>query len=80
MRALGDGIPRGAFAVLLLGIALAASLLLAWQAFAAAASHRATSEGVLRDYAGLAASELMRRGASEVGYQGHYVLIEALAR
>ena len=78
MRALGDAVPRGAFAVLLLGVALAASLLLAWQACSAAASQRAVSEAVLRDDAGLAAGELVRRGASEVGYQGHYVLSQAL--
>ena len=80
MRALGEAVPRGAFAVLLLGVALAASLLLAWQAFSAAASHRATSAAVLRDYASLAANEFLRRGASEVGYQGHYVLTQALGR
>ena len=78
MRPLSEAIPRGAFTVLLLGVALAASLLLAWQAYSAAASHRAASEAVLRDYAGLAASELMRRGASEVGYQGHYALVRSL--
>ncbi len=77
MRAPGDALPRGAYTVLLLGMALAASLLLAWQANSAAASHRAASEAVLRDYAGLAASELMRRGASEVGYRGHYVLVQS---
>src|SRR5262245_22111760 len=75
----GDAIPRGAFTIVLLGIALGACGLLAWQAHSAAASHRAATEAVLRDYGGLAASELLRRTASEVGYQGHYVLVQALA-
>lgn len=72
-------VPRGAWTLLLLGVALAASVLLAWQAYAAAASHRAATEAVLRDYAGLAAAELARRSSSEVGYRGHYVLTQLLA-
>jgi signal transduction histidine kinase len=79
MRALRAPIPRGAFTVSLLGIALVATLLLAWQAYSAAASHRAASEAVLHGYASLAAEELIRRGASEVGYQGYYVLTGAIA-
>ena len=78
MRTSVDALPHGAFTVLLLGIALVVSGLLAWQAHSAEASHRVATEAVLRDYAGLAASELLRRAASEVGYQGHYVLVQAL--
>jgi signal transduction histidine kinase len=73
-----DRVPRGAWTLLLLGVALAASALLGWQAYDAAASHRAATAAVLRDYAGLAAGELARRAASEVGYRGHYVLTQAL--
>lgn len=74
----GDAAPRGLLTIALLGIALGACGLLAWQAHSAAASHRTATEAVLRDYAGLAASELLRRSASEVGYRGHYVLVQAL--
>jgi signal transduction histidine kinase len=74
-----DVVPRGALTVLLLGIALIATTLLAWQAYDSEVSHRTATESVLRDYAGLAAAELVRRGANEVGYQGHYPLVQALA-
>jgi len=79
MRAIRDVVPRGAVTVVLLGVALVASGLLAWQAYASYASHRAATEAVLRDYAGLAAVEMVRRAASEVGYQGHYVLLQTLS-
>ncbi len=79
MRTSAVALPHGAFTALLLGVALVASALLAWQAHSAEASHRAATEAVLRDYAGLAANELLRRASSEVGYQGHYVLVQALA-
>lgn len=69
---------RGFTAVVLLGIALLATSLLAWQAYRSAAAHRSATEAVLRDYAGLAAAELIRRATVEVGYQGHYVLVQAL--
>lgn len=68
----------GLIIVVFLGIALIATALLAWQAYDAAAAHRKATEAVLRDYAGLAAAELIRRAAEEVGYQGHYVLAQAL--
>ncbi len=76
MRTRLGALPRGAFTILLL--ALGACSLLAWQAVSAEAYHRRAAEAVLRDYAGLAAGELLRRAASEVGYQGHYVLVQAL--
>src|SRR5262249_36342581 len=73
-------VPQGAFSVLLLAVAFVSMVLLARQAYDAARSHRLASQAVLRDYAGLAAAELIRRAANEVGYQGHYVLVQALAR
>jgi signal transduction histidine kinase len=69
---------RGLGTVLLLSIALVATSLLAWQAYGSAAAHRRATEAVLCDYAGLAAAELVRRGANEVGYRGFYVLLQAL--
>jgi len=78
MRPVRSRVPRGALIVLLLGVALVATGSLAWEAHAAAASHRAAAEAVLRDYAMLAAGELVRRATSEVGYQGHYVLVQTL--
>ncbi len=62
----------------LLLISLALVAVLAWQAFDAAASHRAAAEAVLRDYARLAADELVRRAASDVGYRGYYRLLDGL--
>lgn len=66
----------------LLGILLVLSLVLmgvlTLQAQRAARSHRAVAEGVLRDYAALAASEFARRTLAEVGYQGYYRLASAL--
>ncbi|MEE8526782.1 MAG: HAMP domain-containing sensor histidine kinase [Thermoanaerobaculia bacterium] len=63
---------------------MAASLLLvaalAWQAFDAARSHRTVAEGVLRDYARLAADEFIRRSVSNVGYTGYYRLLGALRK
>jgi len=78
MVMVSDRLPRGAFTIALLGIALGACGLLAWQAHSAAASHRTATEAVLRDYAGLAANELLRRSANEVGYRGHWTLVQAL--
>ena len=51
---------------------------LAWQAHRAARSQRAIAERVLRDYATLAAEELVRRAAGRVGYAGCYPLIRAV--
>jgi signal transduction histidine kinase len=79
MRAPTAVVSPRSFTVVLLAVTLLATVLLAWRAYAAAASHRASSEAVLRGYAGLAAGELVRRGASEVGYRGYYVLTQALA-
>lgn len=78
MRAQVPALPKGSFTIALLGIALLVSSLLAWQAHLAEASHRVATVAVLRDYASLAGTELLRRAASEIGYQGHYVLVQAL--
>jgi signal transduction histidine kinase len=53
---------------------------LAAEAHRAVTYHRRAAEAVLRDYASLAASEMIRRSASDVGYRGCYVIIGALAR
>ncbi len=66
---------------LLVGLLVASLLLvavLAWQAVDAARSHRAVAESLLRDYAQLAADELVRRTVNEVGYYGYYPLLNAL--
>lgn len=52
---------------------------LAWQAFAAAASHRQLAQRVLRDYAELAATEFSRRTTAYVGNYGVVVVLRALA-
>ena len=54
--------------------------LLALEAYRAAAYHRRTAESVLRDYAALAAGEMIRRSANELGYYGYYPLATALER
>jgi signal transduction histidine kinase len=71
----------GSRASLILGAMLACLLLtsiLAWQAFDAAASHRAIAEGVLRDYATLAADEYIRRTTSQLGAYGYFPLLRSL--
>jgi len=80
MRAVRDAVPHGALTAVLLAVALVFTGLLAWQVFDSTASHRAASEAVLRDYAGLAAAELVRRATNEVGYQGHYRLVQLLGQ
>lgn len=72
----GDG---SAFIGVLLVASLVVAGAVAWQAQDAARSHRAMAERVLRDYAGLAAEELVRRSAAQIGNQGYYVLIQALS-
>ena len=72
----GDG---SLFIVILLLASLAIAGVVAWQAQDAARSHRAMAERVLRDYAGLAADELVRRSTSQLGYHGYYVLMRALS-
>lgn len=64
----------------LLLASLGAVAVVAWQAVDAALTHRAAAEAVLRDYARLAADELVRRTLSEVGYSGSYRLLNVLRR
>jgi len=59
---------------------LLTAALLALEAYRGAAYHRRTAEGVLRDYAALAAGEMVRRSAMEIGYYGHSPLVAALQR
>jgi len=59
---------------------LLTAALLAAEAHRAVTYHRRTAEAVLRDYASLAASEMIRRSASDLGYRGCYPLVGALAR
>ncbi|MBI3449030.1 MAG: HAMP domain-containing histidine kinase [Acidobacteria bacterium] len=63
---------------LVLGLLLVA--VLARLAYGASRSHRRVAEGVLTDYASLAAHELVRRAANEIGYNGCYPIITALRR
>lgn len=53
---------------------------LAWQAFAAAASHRELAQRVLHDYAELAATEFSRRTTAYVGNYGVVVALRSLAQ
>jgi signal transduction histidine kinase len=71
---------RATLIVAMLLLSLGTTGVLAWQAYAAAASHRASAETVVRDYAALIADEAIRRTSTELGYAGHYTLIAALAR
>lgn len=76
-RSAGGG-PRAAivFAPIVAGMATAA--LLAAAAYRASQDHRRTAESALRDYAALAAGEMVRRSAMELGYYGYYPLATAL--
>jgi signal transduction histidine kinase len=55
-------------------------LILAAAAVRAGRSHRAAVERVLRDYAGMAGTEFVRRTAFDVGFNGYQVLAAALNR
>jgi len=74
-----DG-PRAAFVIAPLVAGMFTAGLLALEAYRAAAYHRRTAESVLRDYATLAAGEMIRRSANELGYYGYYPLAVQLAR
>ena len=73
----GEG-SRSGLVVTLLMASLVLAAILAWQAVDTARSHRATAEGVLRDYASLAAGEFARRAIAEVGFRSYYPVITAL--
>src|SRR5207245_10027899 len=76
----GRGGPRAAFVIAPLVAGMFTAALLALEAYRAAAYHRRTAESVLRDYATLAAGEMIRRSANELGYYGYYPLATALER
>jgi len=78
-RAGRDG-PRAAFVIAPLVAGMFTAGLLALEAYRAAAYHRRTAQSVVRDYATLAAGEMIRRSANEIGYYGYYPLATALER
>jgi signal transduction histidine kinase len=59
---------------------LAIAVALAATAVVAHRSHRAAAERVLRDYAGVAGSEFVRRTAFDVGFNGYQVVAAGLRR
>ena len=59
----GDGT---ALIVVLLALCLAAVISIAWQAHATARSHHRMAVEILRDYAVLAADEMVQRSAGEL--------------
>ena len=69
---------RTALIVVLLLVSLATAGLIVIQAQYSASAQRAAAEGVLRDYSGLVADEVIRRSAVEVGYYGYSPLSAAL--
>src|SRR5215471_4530209 len=71
---------RTAVIVFLLLISLATASVLALQAYFSDVYHRATAEGVLRDYSSLVADEVIRRSAAEIGYYGYYPLVQLVRR
>jgi signal transduction histidine kinase len=75
----GDGAPA-AFVIPALVAGMFTAGLLALEAYRAATYHRRSTESVLRDYATLAAGEMIRRSANELGYYGYYPLATALER
>lgn len=69
---------RSILVVVLLLVSLGLMGVLTWGAYDVARAQRATVEAVLQDYASLAGAEFVRRAAAEVGYYGHYTLLNAL--
>ncbi len=72
--------PRTSWIAALLAASVLLVALLVVHAAFTASSHRAVAEAVLRDYAGLAGDELLRRVAAEVGYYGHLEALGLLRR
>lgn len=79
LRALSRPFAAG-LPMLLLGTSIVLIAVLAWQAYGAAASHRALAERVLRDYADLAATEVGRRATSFIGNYGFGAALRGLSR
>ena len=69
---------RTALIVVLLLVSLITAGLIVVQALYSASAQRAAAEGVLRDYSGLVAEEVIQRSAVEVGYYGYFTLSAAL--
>ena len=69
---------RTALIVVLLLVSLITAGLIVVQAQYSAYAQRAAAEGVLRDYSGLVADEVIRRSAIEVGYYGYSTLSTAV--
>jgi len=69
---------RTVLIVVLLLVSLATAGLIVIQAQYSVSAQRAAAEGVLRDYSGLVADEVIRRSAVEVGYYGYSTLSTAL--
>jgi signal transduction histidine kinase len=64
----------------LLAVSVLSTAILAMQAHYAFNYHRFAAEQVVRDFARLAASELVRRATAQLGYDGCMVLLTALAQ
>jgi signal transduction histidine kinase len=64
----------------LLLVSVATMALLTASAHVGSVYHRATAERVLRDFAALAAGELVRRSTAQIGYDGYGVLLGAVSR
>src|SRR5262245_58772403 len=62
----------------LLVVTVLITAFLALQAHGTFLYHRSTAERVLRDYAALAADELVRRPTMHIGYDGYLVLLTAV--
>ncbi|HYV19764.1 MAG TPA: HAMP domain-containing sensor histidine kinase [Verrucomicrobiae bacterium] len=69
---------RGSGLMILLVAGLVLAGVLAWQAADAARSHQDATAAVLRDYAGLAGTEFVRRSSALVGYEGCFRLVTAI--
>jgi len=66
--------------IVLLCVSLLTTAVLALQAHSAFTYHRVTAEQVLRDFAGIAGSEFVRRSTSHLAYDGYMTLRGSLAR
>ena len=70
--------PSRALVLPLAGVAVTIAVAVAaWQA---QRSHRMAAERVMRDYAGVAGTEFVRRTAFDVGFNGYQVVAAALVR
>ena len=79
LRTRARGAARPALVIAAIVAGMVTAVLLALEAYRAAAYHRRAARSVLRDYAALAAGEMIRRCANELGYYGYYPLTRQLA-